>query len=53
MWPDFDRSYLKKYFEFFKTVKRNVKLSKNYTKEDQLVKNMIYPPYGLNIQKPA
>ena len=44
MRPDFDRSYLKKQFEFFKTVKSNLKLSKNSIKKDQLVKNMVDPP---------
>ena len=29
-------------------VKSKLKLSKNSIKLDQLVKNMAYPPYGLN-----
>ena len=43
MWSDFDRSHLKKLFEFLKMIKCNLKLSKNSIKHDQLVKNIAYP----------
>ena len=43
----FDYSYLKKLFDFFKTVKSNFKLSKNYLKKDQFIKNIAYPPIAL------
>ena len=46
MRPDFDWSYLKKQFDF-KTVKSNLKLSKNSIKYDQIVKNMAYPTMAL------
>ena len=46
MRPNFDRSYLKKQFEFFKTVKSNLKLSKNSKNMINLWKTQL-TPYGL------
>ena len=47
MQPDFDQSYIKKLFEFFKTVKSNFKLSKNSIKKDQFIRNIAYLPIAL------
>ena len=47
MRPDFDQSYLKKLFEFFKTVESNLKLVKTLYNKISLQKTW-YLPMALN-----